>query len=79
MSQLNIIAIVLLAVIFFIRLKSSDGKKQKRLSRLTAIAFSLIVAGLIFGENRWLGYPLIGTGIILALIDIKNKNRGVSS
>jgi hypothetical protein len=75
MSQLYIIiAIVSLAVIAFLVLNSINGKKQKRLSRLAAIAFSLIVAGLIFGENRWLSYPLIGTGIILALIDIRNKH-----
>lgn len=76
MSQLYIIvAIVALAVIFFIQLKSNDGKKQKRLSRLAAMASSIIVTGLVFGENRWLGYSLMGAGVILALVDIRNKQK----
>jgi len=27
--------------------------------------------GIIFGDDRWVGYPLIGAGVILALIDAK--------
>lgn len=76
MSQLYVfIAIIFLAVIAFFRLKSSNGKKQKKLSTLAAIAFSLVIAGLVFGENRWVGYSLIGAGIILALVDMWDKQK----
>ena len=56
---------------------NTKSKGTKRLSKLTAFAFLLIILGIIFGDNRLLGYSFMGTGVILAVIDaikkIKNK------
>jgi hypothetical protein len=69
-----LIAIVALAIIavavVFVR-----GKKPEEMSRLSQIAFIFIFAGIIFGsgESRFLGYGLMTSGIILALVDIIKK------
>lgn len=41
------------------------------LSPLSGIAFAFIIAGIVFGDQpRWLGYGLIGIGIIAAVADM---------
>ncbi|MFH1522045.1 MAG: hypothetical protein ABIF18_03730 [archaeon] len=44
-------------------------KKKERFSPLAGIAFAFVVAGIAFGENRLVGYSLMGIGIILAIIN----------
>jgi len=47
------------------------GKQMKtRPSRWAFLAFSLVLAGILFGENRLIGYGLMGAGVLLAFIDI---------
>jgi hypothetical protein len=71
---LSIIVLVLVALLFFIVNKNKTGK-EKNLSPLAGLASALLLAGLFFGENRFIGYGLIGVGVILALIDMINKLR----
>jgi uncharacterized membrane protein len=71
---LSIIVLVLVALLFFIVNKNKTGK-EKEFSPLAGLAFALLLAGLFFGENRFIGYGLIGVGVILALIDMINKLR----
>ncbi|MDD5547750.1 MAG: hypothetical protein PHN74_02560 [Candidatus Pacebacteria bacterium] len=67
-----LIAIVALAIIgavmFFVR-----KKEQRPISKMAAIAFAFIIAGIAFGENRLIGYGLMGIGVIFALVDIVKK------
>ncbi len=67
-----IVSAIIAGVVFFLR----KGQPAKKLSRLAALAFAFVLAGIIFSENRWVGYGLMGIGIILAIIDIiKNKKN----
>lgn len=63
------IAVLCLAIVallvFFAR-----KKKKEKLTPLTGLAFAFIIAGIIFGDTRLVGYGLIGVGVILAIIDI---------
>jgi hypothetical protein len=52
---------------------TSRRKPEKGLSRLAALSFAFILAGIIFGENRLVGYSLLGIGVLLAVIDIYYK------
>ena len=63
---LSILALVIVALIFFISVKS---QKMKKLSPVTSLAFGFILAGIVFGDNRLIGYSLLGAGLILSLID----------
>jgi len=75
-SQIYIaISIVLLATVALIASFKSRDYKSKRLTPLAGIAFGFVLAGIIFGENRSMGYSLIGVGIILSLIDLSIKFR----
>lgn len=62
--------IVVLAVIVLLVLLVSKNKKARSLTPLTGIAFGFILAGLLFGENRFIGYGSMEVGVILADVDI---------
>jgi chromate transport protein ChrA len=67
---ISIIALLIIAaLVFFVK----KNKKQKRLSTLAGLSFAFIIAGIVFGDDRLIGYGLIGVGIILAVVDIIMK------
>jgi lipopolysaccharide export LptBFGC system permease protein LptF len=75
-SQIYIaISIAVLAVIALLLFFVNKEKKEKGLSKLAGIAFAFIIAGIIFGEDKMLGYGLTGIGVVLALTDIVLKSR----
>jgi len=68
-----IIALIIISlVVFFVR---KDKKKQK-LTPLASWALIFVLAGIIFSDNRIIGYCLMGIGIILAIIDIIKQKGG---
>ncbi len=74
-STVNIlIAIVVLlivaALVFFLRI----NQNEKKLTPLAGLAFGFVIAGLIFGQERTIGYGLMGVGIVLAVIDMIRKS-----
>ena len=74
-----LIAIVVLALIVLMLVLT--GKQMKtQPSRWAFPAFFLVLGGILFGENRLVGYGLLGAGILLAIIDIiiRYKNRGTT-
>ncbi len=74
-SQIYIlISIIVLAIIAIVVILGRK-KEQKPLSKLAALAFLFVIAGIVFGDDRLIGYSLIGTGVILAIIDIVKKSK----
>lgn len=74
-SQIYILlSIIVLAVVMAV-LVLTRRKIGKPLSLLAGLAFAFIIAGIAFGENRLVGYGLMGVGILLAVIDIINKSK----
>lgn len=65
------LVIVFLVILFLGRVNS----KPKRLSTLAAIAFGFVVAGIAFGENRYIGYGMFAIGILLSVIDAYMVSR----
>lgn len=56
------------------------NKKKRRISRLAGLAFAFVIAGIFLGGQKFIGYSLLGVGIILAIIDIVRKaNTRMSS
>lgn len=64
------IAILVLACIAVLVYLKRKGKKSKPLSPLAALAFGFVVAGIVFGDSRWVGYSLMGIGVALAVADL---------
>ena len=69
------ISILVLAIIVFLVFFVKKNKKDKKLTPLAGLAFGFVLAGIIFGDDRLIGYSLIGVGVILAIIDIIKKKR----
>jgi EamA domain-containing membrane protein RarD len=69
---ISILILLIIAVLFILFMRN---KKQKTLSPLTGIAFAFIVAGIVFGDDRLIGYSLMGIGVLLAVIDMFMKLR----
>ena len=75
-SQIYIaVSIVVLAIIAVLVFVVSKNRKAKSLTPLASLAFGFILAGSFFSDNRFIGYGLIGVGVILAVIDIYNKSK----
>ena len=66
-------ALLILAMLAFATAKSG---RPDRVTPLAALAFASVLAGILLGQERLLGYGLIAVGVILALIDIVKKSRG---
>jgi hypothetical protein len=60
------ILIVVAVLVFFV----SRNRSQNHITPLAGLAFGFIVAGILFGENRFIGYSFLGIGVIVAIIDI---------
>jgi hypothetical protein len=70
-SQIYIaVTIIVLAFIFVLLFFVKGRVKDKSLSPMASLAFGCIIAAIVFGENRLLGYSLIGAGVLLSVIDI---------
>lgn len=70
-----VISVLVLAFIALLFYFTSRRNPEQGLSRLAALSFAFIIAGIIFGENRLVGYSLLGMGVLLAVIDIYYKRR----
>ncbi|PIS43003.1 MAG: hypothetical protein COT24_00490 [Candidatus Kerfeldbacteria bacterium CG08_land_8_20_14_0_20_40_16] len=64
---ISAIVLIVIAVLFVLKRKD---RNQKKLSPLAAFAFILVITGIVFGDDRIIGYSLIGIGLVLAIIDI---------
>jgi hypothetical protein len=70
------VSVVVLGIVavmaFFVR---REGK-ENRLTPWAGLAFAFVVAGILFGEDRLIGYGLMGAGVVLAVVDIVNRSKG---
>ena len=65
------IGISIAAFIAIVVLLILNRRKSRRISTLTMLSMIMIVLGIIFGDSRWVGFPLMGLGVLLAIIDAK--------
>jgi heme/copper-type cytochrome/quinol oxidase subunit 1 len=69
---ISLIFLGVIAILLFVLPKKNDNRK---LSTLAGLSFAFILAGLNFGDKRYIGYSLTGIGIVLAAIDMIIKWR----
>lgn len=70
-----IISIVVLVVIVLLLFVVGKKGKGQKLTPLAGLAFGFLLAGLFLGDNRLIGYGLMGVGVILAVVDMLNKSK----
>jgi len=69
---ISIIALVVIVVLLLI----ARGKQYYKHSNLAILGMSLVVLGIIFGDDRLIGYSFIGIGVLLSIIDaIRNRKQ----
>ena len=69
---ISISALVVIVVLLLI----ARGKQYRKPSNLAILGTSLVVLGIIFGDDRLIGYSFIGVGVLLSVIDaIRNRKQ----
>ncbi|MHC1721558.1 MAG: hypothetical protein AB9844_12930 [Clostridiaceae bacterium] len=69
-------ALIALFFVVFLVFISKKERKINRLTPLASLAFGCVLAGMFFfRQNLYLGYGLLGIGIIFSIIDIVNKTK----
>jgi len=69
------IPVIALFVVGLLFVRIEKEKKPVKMSNLAKVAFFLVLAGILLGDNPYLGYTVIGGGVALALVDIANRIR----
>jgi len=71
---ISIIALVVIMVLLLISRRK--GKQLLNPSNLLILGMSFVVLGIIFGDDRLIGYSFIGVGVLLSVIDaIRNRKQ----
>jgi len=63
------ILLVIAILVFFV----NGNRKRNRLTHLAGLSFGFVLAGILFASDKFMGYILLGIGMVLALIDIFRK------
>ncbi len=75
-SQIYIAISLVVLIVIAVLVLTINRKKEKKLSPIAALAFAFVLAGSVFGgDDRVIGYGLIGVGIFLAVMDVLKKSR----
>jgi hypothetical protein len=75
-SQIYIAAsIAVLAVIALLVFVVRKNRQENKLTPLAGIAFGFVLAGILFSEDRLIGYGLMGVGVILAVFDMFKRSK----
>lgn len=67
--------IVVLALLALLVFRTAKSRKETPLSPLLILAMGLTVSGITFSSDRILGYSLLGTGIVISVIEIVRLAR----
>ncbi len=73
------IAIGALAVLALLAVVVWRRGGEQRLTPLSGVAAACVVCGIVFGEDRVVGYSFFAAGIILAVVDSVRRSRGSGS
>ena len=68
---LSITALAMLAVLVLVIRKGP----KKKLTPMAGLAFGFVLAGILFSDDRLIGYGLMGIGVLLSVIDIFRQRR----
>jgi hypothetical protein len=71
---ISIAALVVIVVLLLISRRK--GNQLLNPSNLLILGMSFVVLGIIFGDDRLIGYSFIGIGVLLSVIDaIRNRKQ----
>jgi hypothetical protein len=68
---ISIIALIIILLLLLI----ARRKQYPKPSNLSMLGMSLVVLGIIFGDERLIGYSFMGVGILLSVVDALRNRR----
>lgn len=71
-----VIAAALVALLFMWRDRMRRGHKED--DAMQTLGITLVVLGIIFGEDQFIGYSFIGIGVLLSLVSLISRRRRAS-
>jgi formate hydrogenlyase subunit 3/multisubunit Na+/H+ antiporter MnhD subunit len=75
-SQIFIaVFVITLAIVALLVFFVSKNRKENRLTPLASLAFTFTVLGIVFSDDRLIGYSLMGVGVLLAVVDMYNRSK----
>lgn len=75
-SQIYVtISVIILAIVAALAVFVVKKGRQSGLSKFAALSFIFLIAGILFGDRREVGYTLIGIGVLFAIVDMIIKFR----
>ncbi len=70
----------LIIVVVLLLVSREKGKQICKPSNLAMLGMTLVVLGIIFSDDHWTGYSLIGFGVLLSTIDwLRNLRKSKQS
>jgi len=69
------IAVGVLAVLAVLLLAVGWGGGTRRLTPLAGLALACVVCGIVFGQEKAVGYACFAVGILLAVVDAVRRTR----
>lgn len=63
---------VILTILFFL---TSRKEEKAVFTPLSGLSMGFILIGILFGDDRIIGYGLLGIGVVFAVVDMVQKLR----
>jgi uncharacterized membrane protein len=70
-----VVSIVVLAIVALLVFLVRKGRNENRLTPLASLAFGFVLAGILFGDDRFVGYGLMGVGVLLGVVDAFMRSK----
>ena len=64
------VSVGVLVIVALLTFLVRGERRENRLTSQASLAFGFILAGILFGDERLIGYSLLGVGVILAVYDM---------
>lgn len=74
-STVAYIAFIIIAATAGVILIIKTSAKNRKPTPLAGLAFLLVIAGILFGEEPWWSFSLLGLGVVMVLFDIFRNNK----
>lgn len=72
---ISVVAVLaLIFIVFMWRNRMKRGFSEE--NAVQTLGISLVILGIIFGEDRLIGYSFIGAGVLLSIASLFMKKRG---
>jgi len=70
-----VLSIAVIAAIVLLLFSMGRFHRRNTITPIAGLAFSFVISGIVFGDDRMLGYSLLAIGVMLAVVDIYDRSR----